>query len=192
MGMPQSAPTWTAAQVRLLPPDGKRYEVIDGELLVTQSPATPHQRAVGELHLLLAPYLRSTSAGEVFLSPADVQFDPDTMVQPDLFVVPLVEGRRLREWAEIEGLVLAIEVLSPSTAHHDRLTKRRLYQREGIEYWIVDLDARLVECWRPDDSRPEILTETLEWTPVPGLAPLVIELPGFFAEAWAEQGTAGS
>jgi Uma2 family endonuclease len=56
------------------------------------------------------------------------------------------------------------------------------------EYWIVDLDARLVERWRPDDTRPEILTETLEWTPVPGLPPLVIELPALFAEALGENG----
>ena len=52
----------------------------------------------------------------------------------------------------------------------------------------MDLDARLVERWRPDDTRPEILTETLEWTPVPGLPPLVIELPALFAEALGENG----
>ena len=186
MGMPQARTTWTADRVRALPYDGKRYEVVDGELLVTPSPAMPHQRAVGELHLRLAEYLRSGSVGEVFLSPADVEFGPRTLVQPDLFVVPLIEGRRLRDWSEIRSLLLAVEILSPSTARYDRLTKRRLYQREAIEYWIVDLDARVVERWRPHDTRPEILSETLDWQPDPTRDALAIDLPAVFKDAWGE------
>ncbi|HXO84958.1 MAG TPA: Uma2 family endonuclease, partial [Gemmatimonadales bacterium] len=98
----------------------------------------------------------------------------------DVFVVGLVAGRRPREWSDIERLLLAIEVLSPSTARADRTTKRRLYQRAGVEYWIVDLEARLVERWRPGDERPEILTERIEWLPAPGVVPLIIDLGGFF------------
>ncbi|MEP7326082.1 MAG: Uma2 family endonuclease [Gemmatimonadota bacterium] len=180
--MPQALATWTAAQVRALPFDGNRYEVVDGELLVTPSPATQHQRAVGALHLLLGNYLKAQVGAELFLSPADVEFDPKTLVQPDLFVLPLREGRKLRAWADISTLLLAIEILSPSTARYDRLTKRRLYQRHGIEYWIVDLDARIVERWRPGDERPEIVADRLEWqTPEAGRS-LVIELEAFFTE----------
>lgn len=105
------------------------------------------------------------------------------LVQPDLFVTPLVEGRHPRTWQEVRALLLALEVLSPSSARADRQIKRRRYQRYGVpDYWIVDLDARLVERWRPADERPEILAERLEWQPATGLSPLPIDLPQLFAE----------
>jgi Uma2 family endonuclease len=64
----------------------------------------------------------------------------------------------------VQTLLLAIEVLSPSSARADRIVKRRLYQRQGVEtYWIVDPDAALVEVWHPSDERPEIVTEVLRW-----------------------------
>ena len=79
------------------------------------------------------------------------------------FVVPIgPDGRRGANWTDIRALLLAVEILSPSTARADRQAKRRLHQRERVgEYWIVDLDARVVERWRPDDERPEIVTRTL-------------------------------
>ena len=103
-------------------------------------------------------------------------------MQPDLFVVPLPDGHKLHSWRDITTLLLAIEVLSPSTARHDRLTKRRLYQRQGIEYWIVDLDARIVERWRPGDERPEIVTSRLEWKLPEVEETVAIDLESFFAE----------
>ena len=183
MGMPHATADWTAERVRALPDDGKRYEAVDGELLVTPAPVWAHQRAVGELFRRLDPHVRHAGIGELVTSPADVELDARTLVQPDLFVVPLVEGRRMREWSDIKGrLLLAIEVLSPSTARADRHLKRRRYQRAGIpEYWIVDLDARLVERWQPTDERAELLSERLEWRPVDTARALVIELPDFFS-----------
>ena len=82
-------------------------------------------------------------------------------------------------------MLLAVEVLSPSTARADRTVKRRLFQRVGVpEYWIVDVAAWLVERWRPGEDRPEILTETLSWHPAPagGGRPLVIDLAQLFSE----------
>jgi Uma2 family endonuclease len=74
-------------------------------------------------------------------------------------------------------------VLSPTTARADRTIKRLLFQRTGVpEYWIVDLDTRLVERWRPGDARPEVLTERLRWQPEPGTDPLEIDLSAFFAQ----------
>jgi Uma2 family endonuclease len=109
-------------------------------------------------------------------------------MQPDVFVVPLEGGRRPKRWVDIRGLLLAIEVLSPSTARADRTTKRRRYQRAGVpEYWVVDLDARLVERWRPADERPEVLNDRLVWLPDPSAAPFELDLPRFFAQALAEQ-----
>jgi Uma2 family endonuclease len=185
MGMPQTAHYWTPDEVRGLPADGRRYEVIAGELLVTPAPRFNHQEAVVLLVGALGDYLRRTKAGHAAISPADLTPEPGALVQPDAFVVGLVDGRRPREWADIRQLLLAIEVLSPSTARADRTVKRRLYQRAGVpEYWIVDLEARLVERWRPGDERPEILTERLEWAPEDGIAPLMIDLPELFGRVF--------
>ncbi len=182
MGMPQATEGWTAEMVRALPDDGNRYEVVDGELLVTPAPRLRHQEAVTELMFAVRPYVHGHGLGCALASPADIEFDPRTLVQPDLFVAPLVAGRRPREWSEIKQLLLAVEVLSPSTARADRTVKRRRYQRHAVpQYWLVDLDARLVERWRPEDDRPEIVTDMLLWHPDQSVPPLEIELPRFFA-----------
>jgi Uma2 family endonuclease len=181
MAMPETLERWTAARVRELPDDGRRYEVVDGELLVTPAPRLPHQEAVFRLARLLDDYVRRLGAAHVFNSPADIEFDPHTLVQPDVFVVPSVDGRRPRTWSDISQLLLAVEVLSPSTARADRTVKRRRYQRAGVpEYWIVDLDARLIERWRPGDERPELVTEVLRWELRAGVEPLTIDLAAYF------------
>ena len=186
MGMPHPTAPWTVDRVRALPDDGHRHEVVDGELLVTPAPNRRHQRAVLSLMRRLDPYLQQHQYGELVVSPADIELDPWTLVQPDVFVAPWVERAPDAEWRDGAGdLLLAIEILSPGSARADRHLKRRRYQRAGIpEYWIVDLDARLVERWRPGDERPEILAERLEWRPVDGLPGLVIELGPMFAEVW--------
>ena len=185
MGMPALPTTgWTVDMLERLPgDDGRRYEIIDGELLVTPAPGYPHQRALRELFLRLHAYLKGSRTAEVIFSPADVRSGPRTSVQPDLFVLrrPLDLGPH--GWPDLDALLLAVEILSPSSARADRLIKRRLYQSRGVpEYWVVDLDARLVERWRPDDERPEILAQTLDWRP-PGMdQPFVTNLERFFDE----------
>lgn len=187
---------WTVADVRRLrdeqearPPGERRlrYEVVDGELLVTAVPRPPHQRAVRDLGRVLDAYVCTHHLGEVFPLGIDLELDTANGYVPDLSVVPLVDGRPIRTWEELGRLLLVVEVLSPSTARYDRLKKRVRYQRAGIaEYWIVDLDARIVERWRPEDERPEILAERLAWHPAGASEPLVIELPAYFASAWGE------
>jgi Uma2 family endonuclease len=183
MAMPARHTEWTVEMVRALPDDGNRYEVIDGELFVTPAPSFSHQRAVRELTLLVAPYVRDHGVGEVIFAPADaVVYGPRKFVQPDLFVMPLLDGVPVRAWTDVGHLVLTVEVLSPSTARVDRGKKRRLYRDKGVpEYWIVDIDARTIERWRPSDRAPEILSETLEWRPDHAVSPLVIDIVSFFA-----------
>jgi Uma2 family endonuclease len=181
MAMPAQPTEWTVEMVRALPEDGNRYEVIGGELFVTPAPSWTHQRAVGELYRVLMPYLEKHALGVAIIAPADVLFGPKDMVEPDLFVVPLVDGKAPFSWEEVGRLLLAVEVLSPSTSHTDRGDKRELYQRKGVpEYWIVDVDGRRVERWRPNDASPEMLTETLAWQPDRFTKPLVIDLPQYF------------
>jgi len=174
---------WTAEDVRALPEDGNRYECIDGVLLVTPSPAVPHQRAFRYLFAPLVDYVEAQRVGELLSAPADVEIEAGTMVQPDIFVARTKDGTPLRRWRDIEELSLAIEILSPSTARRDRGIKREFYQRSGVqEYWIVDLDARLIERWTPSSERPEILRETLRWAPAGATERLEIDLLAFFSK----------
>lgn len=175
MGMAQTTGPWTAQAVRDLPDDGKRYEVVDGELLVTPSPGTPHQGLAREFILELGMYLRAEPVAELFPAPSDVELDPATLVQPDVYV---------RRPGQPDGLLLAIEIVSPSSARADRVIKRRRYQRAGIaEYWIADADARTIERWRPGDEGPEVITESIEWMPEGAATPLRIDLAAMFDRA---------
>ncbi|CAN5222730.1 hypothetical protein BH23GEM2_BH23GEM2_20040 [soil metagenome] len=186
MGMAISA-GWTVEQLATLPDDGKRYEIIDGELYVTPSPTYRHQDAAAELLGRLRAYLKLQRAGSALSAPADVEFSQRTVVEPDILVLPLVEGRRPGDFAEAGRLLLAVEVLSPGTAARDRGVKRELYQRQNVpEYWIVDLDAQLIERWCPDDQRPEIVRDRFEWLPEGAGEPFVLDVPAFFAEIGLE------
>lgn len=175
---------WTADDVRALPDDGKRYECIDGELLVTPSPRGLHQKALREVFLRLHDYVREHALGELLWSPADIELEARSLVQPDLFVaLPRAGVPRFADWTDVGALPLAIEVLSPSTARYDRVVKRKFYQRRQVgEYWIVDLDARLIERWQPADQSPEILSETLAWAPAGAPSALVIDLEALFRD----------
>ncbi len=162
MGMSLLHTDWTAAQAMALPDDGNRYEVLDGELVVMPPPSWAHQVAVEQLYLMLHAYVREHALGWVKLSPSAVVLSERRLVQPDVFVLPRGEGAAPRDWSDITALLLAVEVLSPSTARRDRWQKRRMYQAFGAsEYWVVDTDARMVERWRPDDDQPEVCSDTL-------------------------------
>jgi Uma2 family endonuclease len=190
MAMPAVKRRWTAREVRQLiaesPLATPRYELVDGELLVTPSPSWPHQRAVSLLLSALHDYLKGQRVGDASTSPFDVELAPESIVQPDVFVVPTHEARRLLAETPARELLLAAEVLSPSSVRHDRVTKRAHYQRHVPEYWIVDLDARLFERWRPGDERPEILTEMLGWHPAAATEPFRLDLVAYFAEVFDE------
>ncbi|MGH7754471.1 MAG: Uma2 family endonuclease [Gemmatimonadales bacterium] len=180
--MPDTARKWTREMVLALPEDGNRYELFDGELLVTPSPAMRHQLAVALLGDVISPYVTAHRLGRTLTSPADLHLGGEQLSQPDLFVLPALPPDR--RWSAAPNPILVIEVLSPSSARGDRLVKRRRFQRTGIpEYWIVDLDARIVERWRPDDQRPEIMDERLEWHPGEAPMALVIDLPTLFDQA---------
>jgi len=193
MGMPaREKQRWTAREVRELiataPLATPRYELVDGELLVTPSPGPPHQWAVMGLLFELALYLREQPMADVLTSPSDIEVEPEQVTQPDIFILSNAEADRItRDGFPARDLLVAIEVVSPSSARYDRVTKRALYQRRIPEYWIVDVDARVIERWRRDSDRPEILTATLEWTPDGATRPFTMDLPSLFASAWRER-----
>jgi Uma2 family endonuclease len=180
MGMPYTARRYTVDEVLAFPSDGNRYELAHGELLVTPAPRLEHQRAVGRVFRAVAAYLeRCGAAAEAFTAPADISWARDVLVQPDVFVVPAAETAG--GWQGVSTLLLAVEVLSPSTARSDRVVKRRLYQEFDVRtYWVVDLDARVVEVWQPGDERPQVVTDVLRWRVAPEAAELAIELQEVF------------
>ena len=167
---------YTANMVRALPDDGNRYETVHGELLVTPAPRADHQYVVTRLVAHLYNYLIHFPVGQVLPSPADISWTPDILVQPDVFVVAIDEARTF-DWKRMRTLLLAVEVLSPSTARYDRFTKRRVYQEFGVPwYWMVDIDARAAEIWTPQATAPVLEHERLVWHPQGAAEHLVILL----------------
>lgn len=171
---------YTAAEVLAFPADGNRYEVVHGELLVTPAPRAGHQLVIGEFFACIHGYLVALGrSARVVAGPADITWDEDTTVQPDILVVPSHEATA--DWRSYRTLLLAVEVLSPSSTRGDRVVKRRLYQEQRVGmYWIVDADKRLVEVWRPDDEAAEIVTDVLRWQVTPGATVLEIALGDVF------------
>lgn len=187
MAMPSVRPhRWTRTEVdRLIderPGYTPRYELVDGELLVTPGPSGRHQRIVLRLVQLLLPYVTEHKLGEIFLGPAELPLVTGELYEPDLFVVPLVDGRRPPTPLGIAAPVLVAETLSPGSSRHDRITKRRAFQRNRVcEYWVIDGDAEVFEVWHPDDERPAIIDDRLVWQPAGASVPFELDVHGFFA-----------
>lgn len=149
----------TYADLFAFPDDGLRRELLDGELIVSPSPLTRHQRLVSYLHGMIWTHLRAHPGGEVFVAPMDVVLSDSTVVEPDVFVLS-AEQADLATRTNIQGPpALVIEVMS--NARIDRVRKRDVYGRFGVaEYWIVDPDADRVEVYRLSGDRydrPEVL-----------------------------------
>jgi Uma2 family endonuclease len=186
MGMPAAIADWTVEMLDALPEDGQKYEVIDGVLYVTPAPSDVHQLVASAFHRQLHDYLRPGKLARAIQSPADVR-RPDrrrNRVQPDVFAVRLVEGRRPSYPYDLDDVILAIEVESPSNPILDYQVKRELYLRSGVpEYWVVNAEARVVSRWRSAGEPGEVFSDSVTWHPSGMDAPLVIELAALFEEA---------
>ncbi len=179
MGMPV-ANDYTVADLADMPEDGKRYELIRGELVVSPAPSVRHWLVVRGLDLALTPYLDSLGLANTLVTvAADISWDDRSLVQPDLLVVRPEEISV--SWTTIRRLRLAVEVISPSSRRRDRHDKRTLYQENRVEtYWVVDPDAETVECWHPEDEAPDVVREYLRWRVYPGAPEVVIDLARIF------------
>lgn len=134
---------WTVDDLAGLPDDGLQYELADGMLLVTPAPRMRHQRVLGNL----SEVMRAAAPAhvEVFFAPVDYRPNGRTSLQPDLLVVRREDVGELNITAP---LLLAVEVLSPSTRSKDLLLKRGLYEQAGVSsYWVVDPDEPSLRAW---------------------------------------------
>jgi Uma2 family endonuclease len=159
-----------------------RYELVDGELLVTPAPSRRHQRILAELFVLIRAYVKRNRLGEAVFSPSTVRLTPTSRFEPDLFVIPAEGGRMPRLSVPVTRLLLAAEVLSPSSARHDRFIKRRFFQKHRMpEYWVVDGEAQAFEVWHPGDDRAALIDDRLVWRPTAAPESFELDVRAFFA-----------
>jgi Uma2 family endonuclease len=148
MHIPEGKIILTYEDYVLLPNDGKRYEILDGELTVTPAPSTKHQTASGNLFVLLSQYIKERDLGKLFHAPIDLILESTSVLQPDLLFVSKARQHLITERA-IEGAPdLVIEILSPTTSRTDRVTKAQIYARHSVaSYWIVDPERQAIEIY---------------------------------------------
>ena len=137
------------ADLERWPEDGRRYELYNGEVFEIPAPILLHQFVLGRLYLALSAYVRA-HGGAVFMAPVDIVLTDFDVVQPDVVLfspehVHLLNLRKVTRFAPD----LAIEILSPGTAHNDRRRKLRLFEQHRLrEYWLVDADGPSIEVYR--------------------------------------------
>ena len=126
-------------------PDDKRYELLDGELILAPAPRTTHQRTLLALALNVGRHVKDRDLGEVFTAPIDVYLTETDIAQPDLLFISKDRAGIITE-PNIQGAPdLVVEVLSPSTASRDRGYKRTLYARHGVrEYWMAGVESATI------------------------------------------------
>jgi Uma2 family endonuclease len=147
MALPEQV-RFKATDIWDTPDDGKRYEVIDGQLFVSPPPVTEHQGASGNLYLSVGGYVRERQLGKVFYALIGVVLDDENGVQPDLVYVSR-ERLDIVSRRGIEGAPdLVVEILSPGTRSRDRGIKMRRYAAAGVpHYWIVDPRTRTLHAY---------------------------------------------
>lgn len=138
-------PRFTYEDYKLMPED-KRYEVIEGDLLMTPAPNVPHQKTLGRLYRKLAAFVEEEGLGDVLLAPTDVILSSENVIQPDLLFVSQERLSVIDRDGVHAAPDLVVEILSPSTAVRDQVVKRKLYAKYGVrEYWVVNPESRSVE-----------------------------------------------
>ena len=156
MGTTQPVVKFTYEDYRTAPPD-RRYELLDGDLVMVPAPNLKHQTVQLELATQLTRFIKDRALGKLFIAPCDVVLSDTDVVQPDLLFVSREREHLLSGGENVRGAPdLVIEILSPATADRDRGYKHALYGRHGVmEYWLVDRPPRpsrsianVPACWR--------------------------------------------
>jgi Uma2 family endonuclease len=154
MALHDLTPKLTYRDYVLIPEDGKRHEIIDGEHYVSPAPFVPHQDLVVELTVRLGGFVKAHRLGRLLVAPTDVLLSPYDIVQPDLLFVSN-ERAAIVELKNIQGAPdLVIEILSPSTSRLDKVLKLDAYERCGVQaYWIFDRARKGVQTYERTDDR---------------------------------------
>jgi Uma2 family endonuclease len=178
MSMPLELPRYTTHDLHRFPPDGQRYELVQGQLLVTPAPSQAHQVVTARLFRDLLQALPEDAPARV-VSPGEIEVAPGTLMNPDILVYPASFPLNTG-WTAIRDWWLAIEVHSPSTRLYDRDFKRPAYLALGVrEVWLVDLEQRAVFVTLANRKESEHRDSVL-WQPPTDAGPVRIELAGLF------------
>ncbi len=157
------------------PSDGKRYELIDGELREMTTANIRHQRICGRLYLLFHAVL-STTGGEVFPPGVGVAISDGTVLVPDLVVLTQRSEQADTEYGLTTVPDIVVEILSPSTARYDRGEKSERYATFGVrELWLVSPEAEIIEVFALAEGRYALharvgLDEPISSTVLPNLS----------------------
>jgi Uma2 family endonuclease len=121
-------------------------EYIDGEIIMAPTPTITHQRAILRMASALQQFVSENRLGEVFVAPLDVVLPTGEVVQPDVFFLNARQTERAGAASRVKDAPpFLIEILSPGSVRHDTMTKRNLYEKNGVrEYWIVDVKERTI------------------------------------------------
>lgn len=134
------------------PDDGKRYEIVKGDLYVTPAPSIRHQTVLANLVFHLTSWARGHRHGVVLFAPTDVQLGQYDILQPDLVYVSSARREIIGDRRLLGAPDLVVEILSETTAGRDMGAKRKTYERHGVrEYWIVDPERSTVIVLAPDE-----------------------------------------
>ena len=163
-------------------PEDKRYELINGELLMAPSPIPNHQRISGKLEFMVKKFITENNVGEVFYAPCDVYLDNENVVQPDILFISKDKLGIIGE-KNIQGAPdLVIEIISESSVYRDMVQKKKLYARFGVkEYWIVIPDEKEIEVYILKDNTYQLYqtygkADTLESLALKGLKIVLKEI----------------
>jgi len=129
-----------------LPESTYPAEYINGEIMMAPSPTVSHQEAHGNINEALRAFVKKTGLGKIYYAPLDVLLPTGDVVQPDLFFLNVKQLEHVHAAKRVEEAPsFIVEILSPGSVALDALTKRALYEQNGVrEYWIVDVDARSI------------------------------------------------
>lgn len=172
---------WTYNEYAALPEDGKRYEVMNGVLIMTPAPGPDHQSAVLRLSHYLFMAVELAGLGRVLPSPVDVRLTSDRVVQPDVLVVLNANLHKITKKYIVGGPDLVVEIASPGTALYDRLSKFEAYEQVGVpEYWLVDHQGKSIEVLVLEENGYQSLgtfegMATLPSRVAPGIANVAVE-----------------
>ncbi len=176
---------WSLSDLDQFPQDGRRYEVLHGELLVTPPPSFGHQVAAADLSHVIRSWCRANTQWAV-LSPSGFYVSETTWLEPDVAVFPVKPSKSVT-WKNAPVPVLVVEVLSPSTRRRDRYAKRAAYLAHGVgEVWLLDVSARLLERWTSASEFPDTHRDGITWTPLPTASALALSADVLFGPPDAE------
>ncbi len=145
------------------PDDGQRYEIIDGEIVVSAAPTWKHQATIRRLDWIISDWVRETQEGEIQLAPLDIVLSGTLVLQPDLTFIRYdnlggIERGRFHGVPDV-----CVEVISPTSRSRDNVVKPIRYQDAGVpEFWLVDPETRSLAVYALIDGRYEVREPDLD------------------------------